>query len=97
MTKHDLEFEYDVSCGFGRDPFRFFEVRANTTRGQMFMDAYWEATDRETSGDEVWDEGSKQWLPETLHIMLDDFDRFKRQVSLAGVTMREAGDDTSRG
>ena len=89
-TRHDLEFEYGISFAFGRDSIRYFEVRASTDRGQMFLDAYWEATDRKTSGDEVWDEDSKQWLPETLHIMPDDFDRFKRQVSLAGVTMQEA-------
>src|SRR5262249_3957392 len=89
IEKHDLEFEKDF-CASRYGMFRYFGVYACSIRGQMFIDAYWQATDRKTGGDEEWDEDRKQWLPESLHIAPEDFEGFRKQASLAGVTMREA-------
>src|SRR5262249_8167715 len=68
--------------------YQFMEVRGVTERGWAFLDAYWEATDKKHALDTVVGDDGSEW-PESLQIMPEDFDRFKRQVSLAGVTMTE--------
>src|SRR5262245_20983445 len=67
---------------------RFMEVRAVTERGWSFLTAYWQVTDKKHAYETVIeDDGSER--PESLQIFPEDFDRLKKQASLAGTTMIE--------
>jgi hypothetical protein len=94
---YDLEY-FPNYCAFSGGVFegrtfkshfrRFMEVRGATEPGWAFVDAYWEATDRKHATDIVMEDDGSEY-PESLEIALEDFDRFKRQARLAGVTMTE--------
>jgi hypothetical protein len=62
-------------------------VEAHSERGEMFLNAYSEATDRKFDCD-IWEAEDGSWGVESLHFVSEEeFERFKQQASLAGVTL----------
>jgi hypothetical protein len=85
---YDLEYDpsdYCMRYSNGRPPIRIVEVCAATQRGCDFLLSHWEATGRQL---DAIRSGS-------LNIPLPDFDRFKRQASLAGMTVAERKEDAA--
>jgi hypothetical protein len=89
----------DLTYGPGwGDTGRYIVVSAETARGETFLTAYSEATDRKFECD-FWEDDASRGVeslrfdaPKQGDFTSPDFAMLKRQASLAGVTMRKDDD-----
>jgi hypothetical protein len=100
--RYDLLWRHDYCAGVDYHtgaPFKadYIVVEATSEKGQIFLDAYSEATDREYDGNYFeGDDGTRE--VEALHFMErqpQDFERFKRQASLACITIGEMEEEAA--